>query len=154
MADNRDDRLIELAKPYGNVGERRPRLELTSRFHAVQIVLAAHDLRRLVRACERARDEKINARDDLAEPARGALHLADALGRERTVRVVTAGGCEDLSVFGDCVSNDEQFHELGLRLLLDERLDGRGHLERRGVGGVVVHGAEYQHLLVAHDLLR
>ena len=154
VADNRDDRLIELTKPRGNIGERRPGLELASRFHAVQIVLAAYDLRRLVRACERARDEKINARHDLVEPARGALHLADALGRERTLRVVTAGGRKDLSVFSDCVSNDEQFHELGLRLLLDEGLDGRRHLERRGLGGVVVHGVEDQHLLVPHDLLR
>jgi hypothetical protein len=113
VADNRNDLLIELTNPRGNIRERRPGLELASRFDAVQIVLAANDLRRLVRAYERARDKKINARDDLVEPARGALHLANALGRQRTLRVVTSGGRKDLSVFGNCMSNDEQFHESG-----------------------------------------
>ena len=153
MADNRDDRLIELAKPCGNVGERRPRLELTSRFDAIQVVLAPQNLRRFVRAGERTGDENVNVRNDLAQPAGGALHLARALGRERTQSVLTAGGGENLAVFGDRVSNDEQFHELALRFLLDEGLDCCRHLERRGIGGVVVHGVDDQHLLIAHDLL-
>ena len=153
VADNRDDILIELRKPGRNVVERRPRFELASRFDAIQVVLSPQYLRRLVRTGERAGNDDVDARNDLAEPACGALHLAGARGRERTQRVVTAGGSENLSVFGDRVSNDEQFHELALWLLLDERLDRCGHLERRGVGRVVVHGVDDQYLLVTHDLL-
>ncbi len=70
VADDRDDILIQLAKPGRNLVERRPRLELTSRFDAIQVVLAPENLRRLVRAGERTGNEKVDAREDLAKPAR------------------------------------------------------------------------------------
>jgi len=112
VPDYRDNSMIQLAKPGRNIADRRVWLELASGLDAVQIVFAPQNLRRLVRAGERAGDEKIDAWDDLVEATRRALHLADTLGRERTQRVVTAGGREDLSVFSDRVSNDEKFHEL------------------------------------------
>ena len=154
VPDNSDDTLIEPRQARHDVGERGSRLQLASGFDLIHLVLAAQDLRRLRGARKRARDENIDAWQDLAKSTRGALHLPGAFGREWTQTVLTAGGRENLPILGDRVPDDEQFHEIGLRLLLDEGLYRRRHLEHGRVRSVVVDGADDQHLLVAHELLR
>ena len=154
VADDCDDTVIQAAKPAHHLVERRRWLQLSSRFDAIQLVLAAKDLRRLMGARERAGHQDIDPGDDRPEAARGSFHFSRALGREGTQCVLTAGGSENLPVLSDRVSNDEQFHGVGLLLLVDEGLDRRGHLEHPGVSGVVVDAADDQHLLVPHDLLR
>jgi hypothetical protein len=111
VAHNYDDTFIQSAKPAHHFIERYTRLQLARRFDAIELVLAAEDLRGFGSAREGACHQGVDCRKDGANAPRRSLHLARALGREWTQGVITAGGSENLSVLGDRVPNDEQLHE-------------------------------------------
>ena len=155
MTDDGDDPLIAARQPGDGIVQGPVRLQLPRDLDAIQLVLRSYDVGGLACSSQRARDEHVDAWNELAQSPGAALHLPRAHGRERTQSVFTAGSGENLPVLGDRVPNDEQFHGEGrLWLFVDEGLDGSGHVERRRFSCVVVDRVDDQHLFVPHDLLR
>ena len=110
MTDDGDDRLIAARQPGDGIVQGAVRLQLARDLDAIQLVLRPDDVGGLARSRQRAGNENVDARHELAKSPGAAFHLPCANGRERTQSVITAASGENLSVLGDRVPNDEQFH--------------------------------------------